>query len=313
MFTLLTFWSLADPSLPTLPDQFDTWVTCNIVNKNYSVVVHEIFDGPNNRALLSRWHGGNQGDPEHGMVRSMYFFDIGEFFHVNSTSCVGGQLDSVPFGPFAHAHRTPTSKELFNFAQDGQTEMYMGTETVQGVPCNHWRSIISFPNASSMTLDYYFSVPGWATPESNSSEVPVLLHLTGSRASRFEPGGVYTFDHYYSYSHFRVGALEEWSKMEFYISSAIPCQGNITSLPQWSTLSERDAFCEANCFDDGNHDHGGTYFGFVVLGVVIAVLVISCTSFLCGRKLGQTFKPMMTEMGVSRDKSGTDAAVRRAI
>lgn len=56
------------PVLPTLPDQFDTWVTCNIVNKNYSVVVHEVFDAPNQRALLSSWHGGQRDpeDPERG-------------------------------------------------------------------------------------------------------------------------------------------------------------------------------------------------------------------------------------------------------
>ena len=28
----------SDPELPYLPNQFDTWVTCNIANKNYSIV-----------------------------------------------------------------------------------------------------------------------------------------------------------------------------------------------------------------------------------------------------------------------------------
>ena len=47
--------------LPELPNQFETWVTCNILNKNYTTVIHEVYDEPGNRAVRaqltarSRW------------------------------------------------------------------------------------------------------------------------------------------------------------------------------------------------------------------------------------------------------------------
>ena len=291
-----------DPRLPSLPDTFDTWVTCNIANKNYTVVVHEIFDAANSRALLSRWHGGtaqagrHRQDPDSGLTRTLYLFDIGEYFHVNSTACVGGQLDNLPYGPFAHAQRTPTSKEMFDFARDGQTETYMGTELVQGIPCNHWQSVQSMGSGGSMTLDYFFSVPEWANPEGNATEVPVLLHLTGSSPSRYRPNETHSFDHYYAFNHFRTGPIRGWSENQFYISAA-PCVGNITTQPEWATLGNHQEFCEANCGDMDHHDHGGVYFGFVVLGAVCAMVVVVATSFVCGRKYGEQFKPMVNEAG----------------
>ena len=150
--------------------------------------MHEIFDGPNNRALLSRWHGGaadRERSGESGLVRTLYLFDLGEYFHVNSTHCSGDQLVNSRRGPFSHAHRTPTSKELFDFAREGQTESYMGTEIVQGIPCNHWQSVQSMGPGGSMTLDYFFSVPEWSSPESNASEVPVMSAARMPSTERF--------------------------------------------------------------------------------------------------------------------------------
>lgn len=285
----------ADPALPSLPAQFDTWVTCNIVNKNYSVVVHEVHDGPNQRTLLSRWHAG---DPEHGVVRTLYLFDRKEYYHVNSSGCYGDKLVNMRRGPFVHAHRTPTTHELFDFARENQTEVYMGTEVVHGVPCNHWQSVHPMRfGAGAMVLDHYFAVPEWSSPEGNTSEAPVLLHLSGWRPAFDGSGRNHTFDHYYAFNHFRVGPINDWSQHEFYV--ATPCVGNISSQPDWFALGKHGEYCDASC-SDYFQPHGGVYFGFVMLGGVIALLLAMIGSFVCGRKSAKAFRPMMNETAVER-------------
>mmetsp|Transcript_2642 Transcript_2642/g.3999 ORF Transcript_2642/g.3999 Transcript_2642/m.3999 type:complete len:336 (+) Transcript_2642:37-1044(+) len=298
----------ADPRLPSLPDQFDTWVTCNIVNKNYSVVVHEVFDAPNQRALLSRFHGAeSQRDNDEGLSRTLYLYDLGEYFHVNATHCTGDLLINNRFGMVSRGGRTPTSNEMLDFAREGQVEEYMGTEIVNGVPCNHWQSVVPMGPGGSMTLDYFFSVSGWASPESNATEIPVLLHLTGSRPVHSRPGEMHTFDHYYSFNHFRVGPIADWSEHEFYVSGETTCVGNFSKQPNWEVISRHAKFCETNCGDIPSQ--GGVYFGFVVLGAVCQSILLMICSFFCGQKYGQRFKPMLNEMPVTnslQNKSGME-------
>lgn len=66
--------------LPPLPDQFETWVTCNIINKNYTTVVHEVYDAPNNRALFTMYDGSGSS-----ATSTMYLYDLGEYFTFNSS------------------------------------------------------------------------------------------------------------------------------------------------------------------------------------------------------------------------------------
>merc|ERR1712232_1517240 len=43
----------ADPVLPTLPDRWQVTIEASIVNKNYTMTQHEVYDYPNNRIHLS--------------------------------------------------------------------------------------------------------------------------------------------------------------------------------------------------------------------------------------------------------------------
>ena len=308
---LLSAFVLAAPPVPEIPDVFDTWITCNIVNKNYSVVVHEVFDAPNQRALLSSWHGGERDpeDPERGVSRTMYLFDLAEYVHVNETHCLGDSLNVVRFGPFARATRTPTSKELFDFAREGQLEEYMGVEVVEGVPCNHWRSVDARQAPMVMQLDYYFSVPEWRSAESNASEVPVMLRVRGHRPSYVTPGTNHTFDHYYAYNHFRVGQVSDWVDHQFHVPSRLaPCSGNLTEAAHAATemaAEKLGEYCAARgCA--AKEDHGQN-FGFTVLGGVLALAVVAFCSICLGRKIGQhQFQPMVKEAAVTAvpDKGG---------
>ena len=148
-----------------------------------------------------------------------------------------------------------------------------------------------------MQLDYYFSVPEWRSAESNASEVPVLLRLQGHRPSYVTPGANHTFDHYYAFNHFRVGPINGWSENQFYVSEATPCTGNITTQPEWALMGDHQGFCEAKCGDV--QPHGGVYFGFVVLGAAIAVVVAMVASFVCGRRY-ESFKPMVNEVALGK-------------
>ena len=210
MLLFLSSALLAAPPLPTIPDQFDTWITCNIVNK-YTTVVHEIYDRPNNIALMSRWHGDHgakhhggpnnteRHDPDHGLVKTLYLFDQGEYFHVNSSGCYGDKMDNIRFGPFAHAHRAPTTKERFDFAKDGQEENAVGQESINGVLCDKWRSVQTFGNFS-MTLEYCFSAQDGRCLRATPRECPCCCIC--SALARQGDGSTHDFEHYYSFRHF---------------------------------------------------------------------------------------------------------------
>ena len=42
------------------------------------------------------WHGGERDpeDPERGVSRTMYLFDLAEYVHVNETHCLGDSLNA---------------------------------------------------------------------------------------------------------------------------------------------------------------------------------------------------------------------------
>jgi len=315
MLSLIACSALA-MQLPTLPDQFDTWITANIVNKNYSIVVHEVFDAQAGVALLSRW--ASSGEPEQGLIKTLYLFSQAEYFHINETGCHGDKMANLQRGPFAHAARAPTSKELFDFANDGQEELYLGQERVNGVLCDKWRSVQTFGNFT-MTLDYFFTAASWSSPESNSTQVPVMLHLTGSRPSRHREGEMHLFDHYYTYGHFRVRPLSADVEAQFYAAGpAAPiCTGNISMQPSWGPEGsthmehEHEELCVEHCSDQINIGpiHGGTAFGYVVLGGVVALLVMTIGTFCLGRSYGRRFQPMVTQRDVRVEMPGVPGAV----
>eukprot|EP00325_Prymnesiales_sp_UTEX-LB-985_P009954 CAMPEP_0174702172 /NCGR_PEP_ID=MMETSP1094-20130205/6544_1 /TAXON_ID=156173 /ORGANISM="Chrysochromulina brevifilum, Strain UTEX LB 985" /LENGTH=408 /DNA_ID=CAMNT_0015899913 /DNA_START=29 /DNA_END=1255 /DNA_ORIENTATION=- len=185
--------------LPPLPSQYEVWVTCNIVNKNYTTVVHEIYDKPNERLMLSRYlHGAT--------TTHLYLYGEDAWYRYNETSCASGSISSMEHrGPpgGADGHMIGTA-EFLRFGQAGQQELWMGIVNVAGVPCDHYRSEVNGPNGTShQVLDYYFSTGGWSVPEAHASRVPVLLNLSGWYMRG--PGQQHHYHHYYEFGHFTVG------------------------------------------------------------------------------------------------------------
>lgn len=249
--------------LPPLPDQFESWVTCNIVNKNYSVVIHEVYDAPNNRALFTRYHADTSTET------TLYLYSTGEWFHLNGT-CNGGQLSELGRrGGFARGSdgRIAGSAEFFQFAQQGQRETYMGIVDVEGVPCEHYRSVVNDPSGSHMVLDYYFAAPGWRVPETHAERVPVLLNLSGSYPRG--PYDVHHYHHYYSFGHFRLGPTR-LGERAFTVPSGLTCSGNVTRVPYAPPMPT----CEQGSgSSSGSSGDGGS--GSVEAGVAVALCVLS--------------------------------------
>jgi hypothetical protein len=183
-------------------------VTANIVNKNYTVVVHEIYDEPNNRALFRQFHA------EQGDTTSLYLYDLGEYYIVNASGCFGGRISELTSGQMRATSngRIMGTHEMFRFASADQEEIYMGVENVAGVPCDKWRSVQDDgPTGVQQTIDYYFSTAnsGWRWPSAHASQVPVMLSLTGSRPNGRNSTARHQYMHVYEFGHFTVG-LEQY-------------------------------------------------------------------------------------------------------
>jgi len=302
--------------LPDLPNKYETWVTCNIINKNYTVVVHEIYDQPGNRALFRRFHADD------GDTTSLYLYDFGEYFHVNSSGCTMGPMSELTRGFMQGSSSTRIigTHEMFNFAAEGQVETYMGMVDVAGVPCDLWRSATDEgPMGIQQTIDYYFSAPGWRWPSAHASQVPVMLNVTGSRPNGPPGTPRYHYSHIYEFGHFTVG-LERyvggWSENHTFVipRSAGECVGNISdarNIP-YSTASEHSSpTCEAQPGD------AGVTVGVAVALCVTSVLMGVAVTCLLMRGRGKAPKPTVRTLdigqpsynvgGVSGEAAGVEA------
>mmetsp|Transcript_111187 Transcript_111187/g.156092 ORF Transcript_111187/g.156092 Transcript_111187/m.156092 type:complete len:350 (-) Transcript_111187:19-1068(-) len=230
-----------NPPLPSLPNQFEAWVACNIVNKNYTVTVHEVYDAVANRALLSMYHplanSPNYVPPppprgtsrpanssrrnfgvDQGVTKTIFDYNQDILYHTNSSGCYAAAIDHSRRFFFAQgaANHIPTVSQWFAFGSM-MGEMYMGTTRVNGETVMWWRADLSNSTANTtMYLDYYFSTPGWHVWNGNGTQIPVALNLTGSRPNysmtRLANGsmvpvvnGTHTYHHVYMFNGFHVG------------------------------------------------------------------------------------------------------------
>jgi hypothetical protein len=224
------------PTLPALPTQFEAVVEANIVNKNYTIHMHEWFDKKNNRARTDMY-----SYTRHQSSTNIYDFGKNHYFHLDSQAgCQWGDTAHITgrsFGVEQSGGSGPhlsTSERYFRFGA-GMNETYVGRKTVRNIMADHWIATMSRGGnrSSTMTLDYYFSVPEWKLPDTGSTRVPLRLKLTGTRlvtsatdracVAKCNPPGRacwtkcskplpkgqwynHTYDHVYDYTSFKVGA-----------------------------------------------------------------------------------------------------------
>ena len=122
------------------------------------------------------------------------------------------------------------------------------------------------------------------------------------------------FEETYQFGHFRVRPISPAVEAQFYAAghgAANPlCTGNISSQPTWgmgdgssrahAMEHEHEQFCVAHCGDQiiVGPIHGGTAFGYVVLGGVVAVLLAAIGTFCLGKCYGRRFQPMVSQKDV---------------
>ncbi|KAL4236845.1 hypothetical protein ACF0H5_005231 [Mactra antiquata] len=192
--------STTGPPLPDLPDQYQTIIEANIVDKNMTVTGYEYFDSIGNRATLQMRQNGT-------LFTNIYDYANTQLFYVSNNSCRTDNLtvdnNNILFGNVTEpdgSYHVFTSGGALHFAKHFG-EKYMGNTTVRGIHCDWWRSCLYWPQLrSNFTLDYYFTASDWSAPI-QGSPIPVRAVATGLQAKDFE---LRPFKHYYDYIDFRT-------------------------------------------------------------------------------------------------------------
>lgn len=208
----------ANPPLPELPTQFEAIIEANIVNKNYTVHMLEWYDQVNDRGRVD-WYSNRK----HMGSSSIYDFARDHYYHVNKSGCYWGDIKHIANKRAFMSTKTATphltwTANLWRFGGDRE-EIYMGQEAARGILCNKWRSSSiceGFGNACdyNYTLDYFFSVPSWSSPEAESTQIPIRAVLKGRKRVRFDyrtqqplPTAIVTeFYHIYDFTKFHLGS-----------------------------------------------------------------------------------------------------------
>lgn len=290
--------------LPPLPEQFTAVVEANIVNKKYTIHMHEWYDHPGDRGRADMY-----STREHGFTSSITDFAAGHYYHTNNTGCFYGDPEHLGrfnfFSRDGQPHVTSTAK-FFRFGGE-LTEKYMGVESIRGISCDHWlaQTTSSGQGNTSYSLDYYFSRPDWSLPEVDGQQVPVRLILNGSRLNAFNrttmqpiiPPSMTSFYHVYDYVSFHVGPPEDSAfeqpcgavctsnnaTWKADVLPARPCPAVCTAATTAASTPspQRAKSCDAK---DSQLALGiGLFAGGTLLGAVVVFVVMK---FMCGAKTG---------------------------
>jgi len=220
------------PSLPTLPDQFQTEVEGNFIDKSYSIEAWEYYDGKNNRGVLHLVQplSGDKID-----IDTIYDYDDEQAIIVARLPKVGG----VDLGPLCTVQDIKTYSLNFVFGVDigGQhahimspaavlrldpkNMVYVGKDTVRGIAVNHWKGCLYWDNVkTTMSIHWYLSDPKmWTNPNSKDA-VPVRAMVSG----KVKVNSTLTrqFEHLYDFIHFKPGTVDE---MAFEVPRGVSCPG----------------------------------------------------------------------------------------
>lgn len=228
-------------------------------------MVHEVYDYPGNRAMISRYHSNLTGDLDSGMAKTLYLYDHNEYIIQNSSGCFGFRAGAGERDMFYdnNTHRLKGTHEFFQFAADGTTEQYIGRTDINGELVDQWRAVVGIPDsrpggglAGSMILNYYFTAPGWLLPDSNwSGALPVLLDLEGwmMRGPMYN----HTFRHQYVFSAIRVGPVRRPEIFELDIGSDESCSGDIGYIPRHRNAGQPGAGCPTPTTMPGSRSSAG--------------------------------------------------------
>jgi len=203
LFILLTLLSISlGQVLPRLPSAFIVDIEANLLDLNLTINFREYFDLP---AGFARYES---------LTPSTYNYTILDLNQKLAYNVVNESICTIsPEIPdtFANAQ---SAEDLLLFG-DKFSEMYLGTSTVRGVPCDTWISysnytdpgttlangtVVNAGDYHNFSIQYYFSSSSWGFRSGNLTQKPMRAILSGSITSL--SGAIRYYYHNYEYTSF---------------------------------------------------------------------------------------------------------------
>ncbi|XP_029642184.1 uncharacterized protein LOC115216761 isoform X2 [Octopus sinensis] len=182
-----------------IPNQFYFNLEATFEDKKEVTSFVEYYDHPGLRGVITQWENG-------GSESVYYSFDTNEVFTVKDSVCTVSDLstdqNSLIIGQPRNGSSVMFSPARMLFLED--RGVYMGTETIRGIPCYHWKSCQEWSVFSAkMNVHWYFAVDNyWSTAQSSNYHIPVRCDVDG--IARFT-----AFHHIYDFFHFRSGLPDD--------------------------------------------------------------------------------------------------------
>lgn len=211
-------------AIPDLPDQFETRIEANILQKNYSMEVTEYYDYNNNRGAVVYHHQGRE-------TRSiLQFHNLERHTILANDTCVVSNLTDSRFNIFnfttdaSGGHVKGVKDILFFGKQFGETYI-SGDEEVRGIPVDHWQTCLKMEDRNvSFFLDYFFSKESYDMTY-GSQPVPVRAIVNGTGVGFRSNSTFHSFYHVYDFFSFRPGPIRD--ENVFKIPVGVFCNGSV--------------------------------------------------------------------------------------
>ena len=228
--------------LPELPNQFSFHVEANILEHNRTLIVHQAYDGVNNRERLNILINDTQ---VHFVIDASNneLFMFPDIF--NNTDCRVFPLDSSRFvlalglviiGSNGSVQIASPRHFIENINDDTPVRM-VGPANIRGIPTMQYQACFNTDNRSYVA-DYYFTTDAWdyATMANPSNMVLTQIKINGYAFGRQRgrqgnnPAMVRQFNHIYTITGYHSGPSSVPSRM-FSIPNGLACAGRKAGIP----------------------------------------------------------------------------------
>ena len=219
-----------DPPLPDIPSQYYATVEANIIQRSESLIVTEYYDQVGDRGRLEVTINGTK---EIGI----FDYTLGEIFLIPDPQ--GGDCRVYPISPTSRflsntfgfvetngsLHIGSPAATLERIQGTNASIIYLGEDTIRGIPVLRWQSCVSLTN-NSYLVDYYFSNSSWSygAQTENVSMVPIQFSLNASFVGR--RGTIENANHVYSFVDFQDGPSSVPDEV-FSVPTGLACKGRI--------------------------------------------------------------------------------------
>ncbi|GFR83078.1 EF-hand domain-containing protein D1, partial [Elysia marginata] len=196
---------LKPPTRPLLSQDFETHIILNIISANMTKEFHQYYSFQGDHSVIDEREYGHR---EYGYAQ----YSTGQLLVVTpadlkcTVTDLGSSEQRFVFG-YKRSNKkghVPTPESVLHILQpdDDSVEIYVGKQSVRGIPCDVWYSCTFWEDMkSTMDLYWYFSDPQKWKPSGGSNSVPVRAWIKGVR---FDTNGKpRNFEHKYEFVHWK--------------------------------------------------------------------------------------------------------------